>query len=113
MDPEAIEALIALLFRLQILYSAYVSDRRLNRLEYFYGGSGQRFVMICQELAKQLYIRWDAPRGGLSAVLTGGDADDDWKVLPCARLTLPHMKPESVWSDQIVIEAIARAGEMR
>jgi hypothetical protein len=111
---DAVEALIALLFRLQILYAAYVGDRRLNRLEYFYGGVGQRFVTICQELAKQLYIRWDTTSaGGLSAILTGGTADDDWKVLPCARLTLPQMKPESVWSDQIVIEAIARANEMR
>jgi len=112
MDPDEVEGVIALLFRLQLLYSSYVARKRVNRLDYFYRGGGQRYVTICQELAKQLYMHWDADLGGLSTILTGGDEDDDWQVLPCGRLASPQAN-ESVWSDQIVIEAISRASRLR
>jgi len=111
MDLDEVEGVIALLFRLQLLYSSYVARKRVNRLDYFHRG-GQRYVTICQELAKQLYMHWDADLGGLSTILTGGDEDDDWQVLPCGRLGSEQTR-ESVWSDQIVIEAISRASRLR
>lgn len=104
----AIEAVAALLFRLQLLYSAYVAKKRVNTLDYFYTGEGRLYVRFCQELAKQLYIQWDAPLGGISRMLTGAGEDDDWQVIPCGRIVEPNQAPESVWNDQIVIEAIAR-----
>ncbi|MEO8380739.1 MAG: hypothetical protein ABI779_13835 [Acidobacteriota bacterium] len=110
LDAPAIEALAALLFRLQLLYSAYVARRRVNRLEYFYAGDGRQYVRICQELAKQLYLQWDAPIGGVGTMLTGGNADEDWQVIPCGRMADTTGPPESVWNDQIVIEAVARVG---
>ncbi|HEV7428685.1 MAG TPA: hypothetical protein VGQ46_20200 [Thermoanaerobaculia bacterium] len=112
MQPDEIEGVIALLFRLQLLYSSYVARKRVDRLDYFYRRGGQRYVTICQELAKQLYMHWDADLGGLGPILTGGDEDDDWQVLPCGRL-VSQQTSESVWSDQIVIEAIARASRLR
>lgn len=110
LEGPAIEAIASILFRLQLLYSAYVAKKRLNRLEYFYSGDGRQYVRFCQELAKQLYILWDAPLGGLSPHLTSAGEDEDWQVIPCGRIVEPNQPPESVWNDQIVIEAIARVG---
>jgi hypothetical protein len=79
----------------------------VNRLEYYYSGNGELYVQFCQELAKRLYIKWDAPLGGIGDLLTG-QGEGDWQVFPCGRVEDTEHHAESVWNDQIIIEAIAR-----
>lgn len=116
--PEAISeaevgALCALLFRLQLLYAAYVGHRPINRLDYYDRG-GWTYVQACQRFAKQLYIRWDLPRGGMSGLLTnaGKNEDNEWRVLACGRIEEPGRAPESIWSDQIILNIVGDLGRV-
>jgi len=108
LSEDELDPLVALLFRMQILYSARASDARTDPLAYFEQG-GITYVRACQELARLLYIRWDAPRGGLGTYLRGTDPDFNWKVMACGRILEPGRDPESVWSDQIVLEVMMRS----
>lgn len=111
LSEDDLEPLVALLFRMQILYSARVSDARTDPFPYFDKQGGGTYVRACQKLARLLYILWDAPRGGLGRYLRG-KGPDNWKVMACGRIFEQGRDPESVWSDQIALEVVMRS-EMR
>lgn len=106
LDGPTLDGLIALLFRLQLLYTLRASNfigpqGRLQTKFQYLMDQGFAYVEDCQMIARQLYARdrrsamHDYPRG---------ENADDWRVFPCGRFD-----ERSVWADQILIEAVAGA----
>ena len=99
-DVAAHDALVALMFRLQVLYTLRArraSDSRGPMTKYaYYADAGYRFVRRIQGLAGLLY---GADSRSAIPDIAKGDRRDA-TVFPCGRLD-----GRSVWSDQILLHA--------
>jgi hypothetical protein len=98
-DVAAHDALVALMFRLQILYTvrarrARSSEGPITKFSY-YEQAGYRFVNRIQGIAKLLYGA--DSRSAVPDFAKG----DECTVFPCGRL-----EGKSVWSDQILLHAV-------
>jgi hypothetical protein len=105
--PLAIlEGLIALLFRLQVVYSLDAARHARNRYADYYQHGGKEYVGLVQELARALYLRWDSQLGGVGGfVMNNEDPDRAWRVMPCGRLVEDGIS-ESVWNDQLLLDTL-------
>lgn len=94
-----IEGFVALMFRLQLLYTFAAARSSSTKYDYYENG-GNKVIEAIVKLAGALYKRTDAIRGtgvgGLAA-----DEKDGWQVLPCGRVGT-----QSVWSDLILVRAV-------
>jgi hypothetical protein len=102
LDAPTLDGLIALLLRLQLLYtlraSNYIGTGGLGTKFDYLMDRGYAFVDDCQAIARQLYAR------DRRSAMHNYARREDWKVFPCARFD-----DTSVWADQILIEAVAGA----
>jgi hypothetical protein len=100
-DGVTIDGLVALLFRLQLLYTLRASNYAgssglLDKFRFLFDeGRGIAFVEACQTIAKNLYRR----RSG--SALANMASSADWTIFPCGRF-----EDCSVWADQILIGII-------
>lgn len=98
-DTATVDGLIALLFRLQLLYtlraSNYVGPQGLlDKFRFLFDEErGGIFIDCCQRIAKALYLR----RPGSALATMAGE----WTIFPCGRF-----EDCSVWADQILLEIV-------
>ena len=104
-DASLLEGLVALLFRLQLLYTlrarTYRSPEGLRTKFDYLKERGYPFVQGCQAIARALYVQ--DPRSAMQDYPRDAHADD-WVVFPCGRFN-----EQSVWADQIVIELLTKS----
>ena len=81
-------------------------DYARDRYADYYNDSGKHYVGLCQNLARLLYVRWDAEMGGIGDyVKPQEDPDLAWRVMPCGRLE-EDGQWESVWNDQLLLDTL-------
>jgi hypothetical protein len=100
LDASLLNGLVALLFRLQILYTLRTRNMLTTKIDYLIE-HGHVFVEDCQAIARALYLR--DQRSAMGDYVRGTDRDE-WVVFPCGRFD-----GQSVWADQILIEVLTKA----
>jgi hypothetical protein len=98
---KSLEGLIALLFRLQIAYSLQAGAYKGGK-DAYYRESGERFCAFIMDLARELYVLWDRPRGAMGQLIRTNAIS---KVFPCGMVGGEN--GVSVWSDLILLEVLA------
>lgn len=126
-DPELLESLTWLLYRIMLAYSGLPARFRIGNAEFYYtfmDGLGSVLVKQCMRLAAAMFASWDgAGRGDFAPMIRESmmpGTELRFPVLPCG-IEFLHGAPDDgqprdgdeglpVWGDLLLLEILRRHG---